>query len=389
MTRVAVVAVAVSMAVMVVCMAVIEGFRDQVTANLTGFAAHVQIVSPDNSNALETTPIARDREMEGDIAALPRCGEIYPFAVKGGILKTDRAMQGVMLKGFDGSYDWSFFREHLVEGSVPTVGDTVRKKEILVSQTLAEMLLLSVDESVEIVFISQTSAPRRDRFRIGGIYRTGFDELDRTVIPTDIRNVQRLNGWDSLRVSGYEVMARSGKDMELITGDVRQAIWERGGDMVAVDLRSRFMGLFDWLDLHNVNGAVIITIMLIVSLLNMICALLIILLERTQMIGTLKAVGMRNRPLQRVFLFRSAGIILRGMAWGNAVGLAACAVQMVWHPVKLDRAAYFLSEVPISLGAGWWVLLNAGSFAVIVLLMLLPTLMIARMRPDVTLRFRQ
>ncbi len=394
MTRIAAITVGIGMAVMIVSMAVITGFREEISANLAGFGGHVQVISTQNSNALETTPIERDDALAARIAALPPCRGVYPFAVKGGIIRTDQAMQGVMLKGVDGGYDWSFFKHNLVEGALPRVADSVRNKDILISASLADMMLLAVDDRVEMIFIREGQAPRRDRFKVSGIYSTGFEELDKTVVMTDLRSVQRLNGWDSLQVTGYEAMAADMEHMEALDDGVYTLLLERmrAGHsdqmLMTIDIARRFPGLFDWLKAHNVNAAVIITIMLTVALLNMISALLIIILERTRMIGTLKALGMNNRALQRIFIVRSAWIVLRGMFWGNVVGLGACAMQLIWHPFKLDRVGYFLSEVPISLHWGWWTALNVGSFLLIVLLMALPVMIISFMKPDTTLRFR-
>lgn len=387
MTLVATLTVAVGMAVMVVALAVITGFRREITGNLRGLAADIQLVSLDNANALETTPVVRDAALERQIGQLATIG---PFAVKGGIVRTDAAMQGVVLKGVGAGYDWEFFERHLVEGVVPRTAGSVRSKDILISTALADLLELQTDDRVEMLFVREGQAPRRDRFRISGLYSTGFEELDRMIVPTDLRNVQRLNHWDEDQVSGYEVMAAGMEQVAPLREDI-QAILDaspEGPRLAVADLQSRYPGLMDWLRAHNVNAAVIITIMLLVALLNMVSALLIILLECTRTIGTLKALGMRNGAVQRIFLARSAGIVLRGMLWGNLVGLAVCAVQGLWHPLKLDRAGYFLTEVPVALGWEWWLTLNAGSFAVLLLLMVLPTMIVSLMKPDTTLRFK-
>lgn len=394
MNRIASLTVGIGLAVMIISLAVIAGFRTSITDSLTGFGSHIQIVRGDNYNALETLPVMADSAFVENVSQLAGCRTIYPFAVKGGMIRGENTMQGVVLKGVGTEYDWSFFRSSLIEGELPDVRDTVRNKDILISRLLADIMEIGVGDKAEMIFVREGDTPRRDRFRVCGIYGTGFEEMDRVGVITDIRNVQRLNGWSSSEVTGYEVMARSMNDMEGLDEGINSIIARQGpqGDdeytLASITIKARFPGLFDWLQAHNVNAAVIITIMLLVAFLNMVSALLIIILERTQMVGTLKAMGMRNSAVQRIFVIRSSYIVLKGMLWGNAAGLAICLVQWMWHPVKLDRAGYFLTYVPVEFGWGWWAALNAGSFLVIVVLMTLPTMIISMMKPDTTLRFR-
>lgn len=386
MTLIATITVALGMAVMVVALAVIAGFRAEITGNLSGMAADIQVVSARNANALETSPVERDADFERRLAEISV--QSNPFAIKGGIIRTTQAMQGVVLKGVDGGYDWTFFEEHLIAGELPNVGDSVRSKDILISTALADLLELSPDDRVEMLFVRDGQAPRRDRFRVAGLYATGFEELDRMIVPTDLRNVQRLNGWAANQITGYEAIASGIDRIEPLQARIRELIAASGFEWTTYDLHGRYPGLFDWLQAHNVNAAIIITIMLLVAFLNMLCALLIILLERTRLIGTLRALGMRSGAVRRIFVARSGGIVLRGMLWGNLVGLGLCLAQRHWHLMKLDREGYFLTEVPVALGWEWWLGLNAGSLVVLVALMILPTMIVARMRPETTLRFQ-
>ena len=392
MVRIATITVAISVAVMIVSLAVISGFRNEISSKVVGFGGHVQVVNLDGNASFETTPIHRDAALEKVLRQVRDFDGLYPYAVKGGILKTDQAMQGIMLKGVDGAYDWSFFADNLTEGRLPVVGDTVRNKDILVSRSLSEKMQIGLDDRIEMLFIQEDRPPRRDRFRIVGIYDSGFEELDDLVIPTDIRNVQRLNGWDSTQITGYEVttvdfsnLKRFAADVYRVTFDVRPA---GGESLMAVDIEQRYPNLFDWLKAHNVNAAVIITIMLLVALLNMISALLIILLERTSMIGVLKALGMNNGALQKLFVIRSGFIVLRGMVWGNVVGLALCLVQKYTHVLKLDQAGYFLSEVPVRINWQWLVALDVGTFVLLLALLTVPTLIVSFIKPDKTIRYQ-
>lgn len=391
MVRIASVTVAIGVAVMIVAMAVIGGFKSEITEKLIGFGSHIQIVNLDGNYSFETVPIVRNDTLVGEIMTLPNAASVDAYAIKGGIIKTDDAMQGVMLKGVEVGYDSMFFKKALTAGVLPAVGGETRSKEILISESMSRMLRLGVDDKVEMMFIAADRPPKRDRFKISGIYKTGYQEMDNMVVLTDIRNVQRLNGWSADQITGYEVMAKDVEQLDRLDQDVYYiTVVQNGGEskLMSLNMRERFPMLFDWLQTHNVNAAVVITIMLIVSLLNMISALLIILFERTSMIGTLKALGMSNRALQKVFVMRSAFIVLKGVVWGNVVGIALCLIQHYTHVVKLDQTGYFLTSVPIKLDAWWIVGLNVGTLVVIVGVLMIPAMIISFMKPEKTIRFQ-
>ena len=392
MVTIATVTVAISIAVMVISMAVIMGFKREISDKLVGFGGHVQITAVSGGNSLETKPILRNNELESALTQVQGFKSLNAFATKGGIIKTRDAMQGVMLKGVDSDYDWSFFADNLEEGELPAVGDSVVKREIIISRSLSRLLQIDVGDKIEMMFIQTDASPRRSQFKITGIYKSGFEELDMMVVPTDIRNVQRIAGWDDNHISGYEVDTYDLDDLAEFSEDTYQIVFENqkpdDENLMVVNIKQRFPQMFDWLNAHDVNAAVIIIIMLLVSLLNMISALLIILLERTRMIGVLKALGMNNTSLQKMFLIRSAYLIVKGMIWGNIIGIALCLIQKYTGLVTLDQTGYFLSEVPISLGLTWLLWLNAGSFLLIVTLLTVPTLVISRIKPDTTIRYQ-
>src|SRR5699024_10475580 len=237
------------------------------------------------------------------VSRLPLFASIAPFAVKGGMIKTPEAIQGVSLKGFGPDYDTSFLAEHLLEGTLPETGGAERTKDLLVSAAIARLLGLDVDDRVEMLFVSASRPVRRDRFKVCGIYSTGMEELDNSLVFTDIRNVQRLNGWDAEQVTGYEVMTADFGRLDEFAESVYGAGFDhadRTSDVLKVeDIVSLNPNTFDWLRAHNVNALVIIVIMLLVAFLNMVSAMLIILLEKTSMIGVLKALGMRNGAVQK------------------------------------------------------------------------------------------
>lgn len=380
------------MAVMIISLAVISGFQKEISDKLAGFGSHFQVVNLDDNNSFETKPIVRNSVLEQAIKGVDGVVSVAPYAVKGGIINTDEAMQGIMLKGVDEAYDWSFFRSCMTRGALPRVGDSVRTKDILISAKLARTMGLDTADRVQMLFLREGAAPRRDMFKVSGVYESGFEELDMMVVPTDIRNVQRLSGWDYDMVTGYEVNISDLSLLDAVGLQIEIAVINTPGAVVdglmIVDILQRFPSQFDWLRTLDVNTTVIIVIMLLVAALNMISALLIILLERTNMIGTLKALGMSNVSVQKLFVYRSAAIVVRGMAWGNLLGLGVCFLQRWTGILKLDQSGYFLTEVPVNLGWQWIVGLNIGIFAALVLLLILPTGIVSKIKPETTMRFR-
>ena len=339
MERIAVISVALSVAVMILAMAVIMGFKYEVARKVTAFAAHAVVTDVRGVGTLDSEPVRRSARTEGLIRSTRGFASMAPYAVKGGIVRTADAVGEVMLKGVDTAYDWSAFRGWLVDGDLPRVGDSIRTKDILLSRSLADRLMLGVGDRVEMLFVEAGDTPRRDRFarRLG--HTLLYDEDDATA------------------------------------------------NLAVTSVTELYASIFDWLKAHDVNAAVIIVIMLVVAFFNMTSALLILVLERTRMIGLLKAFGMRNGCLRRIFLWRAALVTLRGLAWGNAAGLGLCLVQKWTHLVKLSSEGYLLSEVPVSLGWGWWLALNAGFVAAIVALLVIPTAVVSTVKPEETIRY--
>ena len=392
MVRIATATVAIGVAVMIVALAVITGFKREITEKIIGFGAHVQVVNLDGNSSFERKPIDRSPMFEERVEAHPQTASIAQYAVKGGIIRTSEAMQGVMLKGVGEGYDTRFFTKSLVRGALPRVGGEERHKDLLISESLAAMLRLDTASKVEMLFVQEDGRARRDRFKVCGIYSTGMGEMDDMLVVTELRNVQRLNGWGEEQITGYEINCRDFSRLSEFATDIDRIAAEvsiaEGANLMADDIERRFPTIFDWLRAHNINALVIIVIMITVALMNMISAMLIILLERTRMIGLLKAMGMRNGAIQRVFLYRSLYIVARGALWGNIIGLAICALQRWGHIVKLDPSGYMLSEVPISVELWWWLMLNVGTVAVIVLLMVIPTMIISFIKPETTIRYQ-
>ena len=375
MSRIAVVSVAVSVAVMLVALAVILGFKREVTARMVGFSAPVEVIDGAGIYAAESRPVAATARFEALLRAVDGVQRATPYAVKSGIVRTRDAMEGVALKGVDGSYDWAFFAGRLTEGRLPRVGDSLRTKELLLSARTARLLGVHAGDE----------RPRRDRFKVSGLYSTGMEELERTAL-TDLRNVQRLSGWSSGEVSGYDLFLGDVRQADRLAEAVNDALLrsdlpETDG-VVAVSVGERYPAVFDWLKAHDVNAAVVIAVMVAVAFFNMASALLILVLERTRMIGLLKAMGMENRRIRRIFLYRAAFIVGRGLLWGNLAAGLLCWLQARFHLLRLDPAGYMLSEVPVAVSAGWWLAVDVAAAGAILALLLVPAAFVARIRPD-------
>lgn len=390
MTRVALLSVVIGVAVMIVALSVILGFKHEISSKVAGFGSHVRIVRLDGNVSYETRPVSARQPFVEEVRALPWVRHVHRFALKAGIMKTGEGIQGVVLKGVDRDFDPSFFRDYLTEGEIPAFGDSVRTKDVLISETLARLMKLRTGDRFEMLFVQDP--PRRDRFKVKGIYDSQLPEFDRVTVLTDLRNVQRLNGWGADSVTGFEVGLDGFTDLEERTGAIdglvaRRSERKAGGNVIAENVKDLYPNLFEWLEIQDVNVAIIVTIMLLVSGFTMVSAVLILLLERTSMIGILKAMGMRDATLQRIFLLRSARIVLKGMIIGNAVGLACCLVQRQWGPVRLDASGYFLTVVPVYLDWGYLLLLNAGCFVVILLMQVVPTFLVTRISPQKTVKY--
>uniref|UniRef100_UPI004056C5E8 ABC transporter permease n=1 Tax=Alistipes sp. TaxID=1872444 RepID=UPI004056C5E8 len=391
MVRIATIAVALSLSVMIISIAVIMGFKSELSRKVSGLARHAELCDMRSIHSLEPYPIARDTLIEELLLQDPNAIRIEPYAWRGGIIKTQEGMEGLLLKGIDSTYQTDFLEGILLEGALPRLAGATRSKELLLSESLARKLLIEVGDKVELLFIRQGERPRRDRFKVSGLYGSGMEEMDQGVAYTDLRNIQRLLDWAPDQVAGYEITLRSLQHAEEYTLKLNERLLyaesEICNNLVARSTLQRYPTIFDWLRTHDVNAVVILTIMLTVALFNMISVLLILVLERTRMIGLLKSLGMSNSSLQKIFLYRALFIILEGLFWGNLVGVGCSLIQKYGHVIKLNSAGYLLSEVPIALDWGWLLAVNIGTTAAILLLLTLPAYIVSYIRPESSIRY--
>lgn len=395
MMRLASVTVGLGIAVMIITLSVVAGFRQQINGALRGMMADMTICDVSGFMRQESEAVRPSEEFVREVEALRGVKSISPQVVLNGMAKSGDNVAGLQLKGIDAEYATEWWQSVIVEGSLPDVAAEHRGKELLLSEATAQKLDVAVGDKVEMLFAVDDERPRRDRFKVSGIYRTGLEEMDLRLAVADMRDVRRIAGWADDEVSGYDVMLDDGADAEAVSDEIFQIIdrrYDAGdesvGSLVVNSIRERFPVVYDWLKAHNINARVIIVIIMVVVLFNMAAAMLIMVLDRTAMIGSLKALGMRNGAIRRMFIYRAARLFVAGALWGNVVALVLVGVQAVWHPVELNPSGYMLTYLPVKVELWRVVLLNVGALAVTVVVMLLPSAMIARISPSESLKYK-
>jgi lipoprotein-releasing system permease protein len=387
--KVAVAGIVLGMVVMIISVATGMGFQKEIREKIIGFGSHIQVVSYDFNMSYQTNPVEQDSMLEQQMLSVPGVEHVQRFATKPGLIKTRDEMQGIVLRGVGPEFDWSFFQTILTEGGRLSLNEEKSSNGVLISDDLASVLNLEVGDRVPMYFFEDQIRARN--FTIEGIFDSHLPELDETFVMVDIRQVQRLNNWDENKISGYELLAGDFEDLMMTGSNVAEVvsghISEDGTMLRTRTIQQTQPQIFGWLDLLDMNIIVIIVLIVLVAGFNMITGLLILILERTNMIGVLKAMGMANRPLRKVFLTLAANITIKGLFWGNLLGLGFCFAQSYFGFVKLDPANYFLDTVPIHLSTLHIILLNVGAVLTIFLMMIGPSYLVARISPVKAIRF--
>lgn len=314
--RIAITAIALSLTVMLMSLAIIKGFQNEITDKVIGFSSHIQVSNFSNGNSYESTLLKHTDSLKLSLSKIEDIKYIQSYATKAGIIKTDNEIQGVVLKGVSSDFDSTFIKKILTQGKIPSFGRLKRSNKVLISQTIANRLNLNIGDGFQMYFIKQPVRVRQ--FKIAGIYDSGVAEFDEMLVLGDIGHIQKLNKWSANDVGGLEIQLHNFEDLEKINQKVYSNI---GFDLNARTVIDNNPQLFDWLDLQNMNVRVILILMLIVGAINMITALFILILEQSKLIGTLKALGSQNWRIRKVFIYHSLYLILRGMFWGNLIGL--------------------------------------------------------------------
>ncbi len=381
--------IALGLAVMIVAVAIVTGFKNEISNKVVGFGSHIQIINMDSNTSYETTPVSKSLPVIDDIRRVPEVEHLQVFAIKAGIIKTEENIQGAVLKGVGPDYDWTFINEGLIAGEPVTISDSVRSNQVLISNAIALKLDLKAGDSFNMYFIQDP--PRARKFTVAGIYRTSLVEFDKLYVYADIKHIQRLNNWTPDQVSGYEVMLHSIRDAETATSKIRDIaaldFTEDRSRLKVVPIQEKYSQIFDWLNLQDMNVIIIITLMLVVAGFNMISGLLILILERTNMIGILKGMGAVDASIRKIFLYQSGYLALKGLLWGNLIGLALCFLQYKFNLITLDPESYYLDTVPINFNLLHILLLNLGTLFSTLIFLLIPSMIIARVSPERTIQF--
>jgi len=382
--RIAIIGIMLGLGVMILSLAIVRGFKTEIREKIRGFAGDIQVIKFDLNNSPENSPIRADTTFVKKATANHLITKVMPFATKPGIIKANGEIEGVVLKGVDKDYDWSFFKKNIVAGSVIDFKDTVEsKKELLISQTIANRLKLKVGDKIKMYFVQESLRIRS--FTIKGIYNFGIDEVDKTYVIGNLSLINRLNNWNPDEIGGYEIKVA---DFDLINeaaGAIDNMLPTKLKSYTVVDT---YPTIFAWLGLLDGNTNAVLVLMIIVAVINMISALLIMILERTSMIGILKAMGATNWALQKVFLYNAFYLIGLGMLLGNLFGIGFGFFQSYTHFFKLDQDSYYMNFVPVQFNIIDLVLVNIGTLIVCLLVMIGPSTLVTKITPVKAIRFQ-
>ncbi|MCD6017231.1 MAG: transporter permease [Bacteroidetes bacterium] len=396
--KIGITGIALGVAVMIITMAVVTGFQQQIIQKITTFTSHLQINDYDPNQSLEPNPITFDQTLLEQIKATPNVKHIQSFATKNGILKTKTENEGIVLKGISSDYDWSYLEPYVTEGTVLSITNDSVSKDIFISQTLANKLHIKLNQKLLVYFMTKKKLadttfngknyidyePRVKDFYVKGIFNTGFSDFDKNLVFVDLKQIQKLNYWKENEVAGYEVYLN---DFELLEPSLETLNDVVGYNYTIASVKQLQSAIFSWLEMIDINAVIIITLMVLVAAINMISALLILILERTNLVGILKALGLANGNVRKIFFHVSLQLLIKGLFFGNLIGIGFCLLQSYFKFATLNPETYYLDAVPINFSIIHILLVNAGTILTCLLMMFLPTLILNKITPMKAIRF--
>jgi lipoprotein-releasing system permease protein len=384
LVRIARIGITVGIAVMLISVSVVTGFQHAIRDKVAGFGSHITIANYDNNESLEPVPILGNPPYLNQLKTLPGIEHVQQIATKAGILRVNDEIEGIVVKGIGADFDWSFFQKNLVEGSIFLTSDTAKSRNIIVSKDLCDRLNLNVGDPVQVFFIQKNDRLVR-KFTITGVYKTGFSDFDRVYVLADIAHIRRLNEWTSDQTGVLEVKVEDFETMAPLADRMEEII---GFDQKATTILEQKPWIFDWLNLLDMNAIIIIVLMLIVSAINMVSAMLTLILEKTQVIGILKTLGMDNKSLKKIFALGGLKIASWGFVWGNILGIGLLVFQYYTHAVQLDETNYYVAYVPVNLDIRNFVLVNLISLIMLAISTYLPLFILFSVSPLKAIRYK-
>ncbi len=384
--KIAISAIAIGIIMMIVSVATGIGLQQKIRDKVSAFNGQIIISNFDNNNSEVTlTPISKKQDFYPNFKSVPDVSHIQAIATKAGIIRTENAFEGIVFKGVGGDYDWNNIKEYIVEGKVPDFSKTLNE-EVLISRLLADRLNLKVGDNFNTFFIKeeQGKMPNSRRFKIAGIFNSGFQQFDATYIIGDIRHIQRINKWTPDQVGAFEVFV---KDFDNIKTTGIQVYDQTSSNLDTKTIIEKYSYIFDWLQLFDFNIVVILGVMILVATINMVVALLVLILERTQMIGILKAMGANNWTVRKIFLYNAFYLIIRGLFWGNLIGIAILLIQQQFGVVQLNPENYYVNQAPVYLNWAYIALLNLLTITICFIVLLIPSYIITKISPVKAIRF--
>lgn len=382
--RITLVSVALGVAVMLISLSIVVGFKNQIRDKVIGFVAPIQIESLDHNESLQQSAIRLDSAMLNKVLKIKGVSSIQAVAEKAGIIKTEDQIQGVVLKGVDSAYDWFFFQSKIVDGKLPEIRDKTRSLEVLISKNLADKLYLKTGDQLRMWFVDGGEKARGRRFEIAGIYETGLVEFDERYVFGDLDQIRRLNNWESDEAGSLEVLLNENSSASAINELIYFGL---PVNLTSFTAMSSFPHIFDWLNLQDMNVIIIIVLMVMVSGITVISMLLMMVIERTSMIGILKAMGAPNAMIRRLFLLHSGKLLIFGLLAGNIVGIGFALFQLNTGFFELPAESYYLSTVPIDLKFRSILFVNLGAGIIWFLMLLIPSYIINGIKPASAIKF--
>jgi lipoprotein-releasing system permease protein len=384
--KIAIAAIAIGMVMMIVSVATGIGLQLKIREKVSAFNGHIIISNFDNNQSEATlVPISKNQKFYPKFNSVSGISHIQAIATKAGIIRTEKAFEGIIFKGVGADYQWSNIKEYLIAGQLPTLSSQLNN-EVVISQFLADRLQLKVGDLFNTFFIkeNQNQLPNIRRFKITGIFNSGFQEFDATYIIGDIRHIQRINKWSPDEIGAFEIFVQDFNAIQKVGEAVYQ---QTPSNLDSKTIIEKYSYIFDWLQLFDFNIVVILGVMILVATINMVVALLVLILERTQMIGILKALGANNWSVRKIFLYNAFYLILRGLLWGNCIGIGVLLVQKYFGVIQLNPENYYVNQAPVYFNLGYILALNLLTVGVCFLVLLIPSYIITKISPIKAIRY--